>query len=327
MRAVFVQALYAVDAAGLLPAKRSVEIVRLFFQEMWDLPAVLWSAWRFRGKAGRGDARSKGSEQGAPSALDARIGHAASWGEALLGASPFLLFGLVYALEAVTELGYFRDVPNGRLDLIGLPLPGVVYLILCVGLAIGWRKGFPRWSFSYLGMVLYFGSYYSSGRFYGVVYGWRAWIPVIAVALIATLLTRSLRPLARLIQDAREDWTRLSFVLYAFVLPVFTVIFMDGAWGQRELVGLGIDTLLLLTGATLFLRSRSTLARVLALQAAKVSLFGRNVLMAGWYPSPRAGGPPLTLLSVTFLLLFWGGLMFLPVLVGLLHRRGSALDM
>lgn len=250
------------------------------------------------------------------------IGQRASWGETLMGALPFLLFGLAYFINAIYEQVV---LPNLTVYHVSYT-PMAVYFITAIGLVIGWLKGFPRWSYSYLGMALYFGWYYSNGRFYGVDYGWRAWIPVIVAGLVALLLTRSLRPLTWLVQGIWNDWTRLSFALYAFLLPMFTIIFFDMKWGIFELSGLFFDTILLAAGAIAFLRSRAIWQRVVSLQAAMFLLFIKGVLFANWYSSPDAGDRSLNLPIVIMMLLFWGGLMFLPGLVGLLRRSVSSLS-
>jgi hypothetical protein len=150
-----------------------------------------------------------------------------------------------------------------------------------------------------------------------VVYGRRAWIPLIVLALVALLLTRSRRPLIRLIQGVWNDWTRLSFALYGFALPVFTVIFFDNEWGTFELIGLMLDTLLLAVGAIAFMRSRVIWQRVVSLQAIMWILVFKGIL-SGWaFPWRRALEEPAVLL---LFVLLYGGLMFIPGLVGLLHR-------
>ena len=176
----------------------------------------------------------------------------------LLGALPFLLFGLAYLLEGVAELGGY-DCPaftllDGSLNrpTITLTAEMGVYFVCALGLLFGVLKGFPRWSYAYLGMSLYFGWSYNNQNYYGVFYKWWVWLPSFAAILLGLLLTRSLKPLARLLRGTWNDWTRLSFALYAFALPMFTVIFFDGDWGVFQLYGLVFDTVLLAAGAVAF---------------------------------------------------------------------------
>jgi hypothetical protein len=138
------------------------------------------------------------------------------------------------------------------------------------------------------------------------------------------LLARSLRPLVRLIQGAWNDWTRLSFGLYAYLLPIYTVIFLDTKWGTNELISLAIDTLLLTAGAIAFLRSRTIWQRVVSLQATMIFLACKGILFAGWLKGPQ--GYSINLPGILIWLLLFGGLMFLPGLVGLLQRGVSALS-
>jgi hypothetical protein len=176
------------------------------------------------------------------------VGQRVPWDTALVGALPFLLFGLTYLLDGFAELGGHNPLAFHLLDR-SLDLPAIilapqmgVYLLSALGLLIGVLMDFPRWSYSYLGMSLYFGWYYSNGRFYGVEFNSWAWLPPFAAVILGLLLTRSLRPLARLLQSAWNDWTRLSFSLYAFALPMLTIIFFEEDWGAFQLYGLVFDS-------------------------------------------------------------------------------------
>jgi len=250
-------------------------------------------------------------------------GRGASWGAALVGALPFLLFGLAHLLDGIAELsGHARLAINPldrSLDLpaIVLTLPMGVYLVSVLGLLIGVLKGFPRWSYAYLGMSLYLGLSYFNGSFYGVDYSSWAWIPALAAILLGFLLTRPLYPLALMLQDAWNDWTRVSFALYAFALPVLTIIFFDEDWGVLQLYGLFFDTVLLAAGAVAFLRSSTILGRVLSLQAAVLILVVKG-LLGGWLDGHFWP-------AFLFFILYFGFLQ-LPAVIGLLRRGVDALS-
>jgi hypothetical protein len=237
-----------------------------------------------------------------------------------MGALPFLLFGLAHFLIAIHELGKLTNLTSRPWLFYGSGL----LLLIAIGLAIGGIKGYPRWSYAYLAMAVFLSSNYSNGTFYGVAYGWRFWVPLIVAILVPLLLTRSLRPLARLIRGAWNDWTRLSFALYAFLLPLYTILFFDSKWGTNELISLAIDTLLLAAGAIAFLRSRTIWQRVVFLQAAMFIQACKGFLFAGWLGGSHVFS--LDLWIVLIGLLFFGGFMFLPGLVGLLQRGVSALS-
>jgi hypothetical protein len=298
-------------------------MAHLFFREVWYFPFAYLDARRYRLSLSPEEAPLGITPFGEQETTETWVGRRASWGAALVGALPFLLFGLAYLLEGVAELGWYNRLAFKLLDgslnrpAIILTAPMGVYFVSVLGLLFGVLKGFPRWSFSYLGMSLYFGWYYSSGSFYGVHYDSWAWLPSFAAIILGLLLIRSLQPLARLLQGAWNDWTRLSFAIYAFALPILTVIFFDMDWGVLQLYGLLFDTLLLAAGAIAFLRSRTIWGRVLSLQAALLVLVVKGFL-GGWFE--RQFWPAIAFISIYY------SFLLLPALIGLLRRGVDALS-
>ncbi|MGD9092082.1 MAG: hypothetical protein PVF74_04500, partial [Anaerolineales bacterium] len=253
MGEVFNQALGDLEAADIPAARSRVEMARFYLREIWHFPASYLDARRYQQSFTAGDMPSGSGSYVEMDTVETWMGQRTSLGAALLGAIPFLLFGLAYLLKGIIELvGYYHlllnpiiQTPN-RYIILSIPnapkyAPVVVYFIVALGVLFGVVKGFPRWSYTYLGMAFYFGWYYSNGRYYGVVYGWRAWIPFYIAILLGLLLTNSLRPLARLAQGIWYDWTRLSFALYTFAVPMFTIVFFDGDWGVIQLYELLFD--------------------------------------------------------------------------------------
>lgn len=317
---VFAETLSGLDDSSIPPVIRKMKMIRLFFREVWYFPLAYLDARRYQFSLDAGETPANGASSGEGQVSGTWVGRRASWGEALVGALPFLLFGLAYLLEGFTLLdGHRRPVFN-LLDAslnhpaIMLTLPMGVYSACVLGLLFGALKGFPRWSYAYLGMSLYFGWYYSNGRFYGVNYDSWAWLPSLVAIILSLLLTRSLKPLGRLVQGAWNDWTRLSFAVYAFILPILTIVFFDVDWGVSHLYGLIFDTLLLAAGAVAFLRSRTIWGRMLSLQAAVLILVVKGV---NWGWLNRNFWATLSFLSIFM------GLLLLPALIGLL-RRGVA---
>lgn len=141
----------------------------------------------------------------------------ASWAATLAGMALFLILELELILS---EIPHDWAVPSWLRSL------GPVLFLSCfvfpvVLLGIGWVKGFPRWSYPYVGFVLLVSGYmmhvatsglrifnYTFGR--KDLWGWRAWIPFFVMAAIALLITRSLRPLLKLFANISEDWTLLA---------------------------------------------------------------------------------------------------------------------
>jgi hypothetical protein len=320
---VFAQALSGLDDSGTPPATRRVKMARLFFREVWYFPLAYLDARRYQVSLSAEDPALGIKSFGEEDTTETWVGRGASWGVALVGALPFLLFGLAHLLDGIAELGGHTRLAFNALDgslnhpAIILTLPMGVYLVSVLGLLIGILKGFPRWSYAYLGMSLYFGLYYYNGSFYGVDYSSWAWIPSFAAILLGLLLTRSSQPLALLLQGTWNDWTRLSFAIYAFVLPMLTIVFFDDDWGAFQLYGLFFDTVLLAAGAVAFLRSRTTWGRVLSLQAAILILVVKG-LLGGWL---RGHFWPAFLFIMIYL-----GILLLPAMIGLLRRGVDALS-
>jgi hypothetical protein len=320
---VFAQAMSGLDDSGTPSAPRRGKMIRLFIRELWHFPLAYLDARRYLLSLGSGEIPSDGASNAVGKVNETRLGRRASWGEALIGALPFLLFGLAYLLEGVVELsGYDRlafELQVGSLNrpTITLTLEMGVHFICALGLLFGVLKGFPRWSYAYLGMSLYFCWSYNNQFYFGVFHKWWAWLPSFAAIVLGLLLTRSLQPLARLLQGAWNDWTRLSFALYAFAVPMYTVFFFDDDWGAFQLYGLFFDTVLLAAGAVAFLRSRTIWSRVLSLLAVVLILVVKGTL-AGWFDGRYWPAFQFIIMSFCFLLL--------PAVIGLLRRSVNALS-
>ncbi len=302
-------------------------MARLFFREVGYFPLACLDARRYRVSLGAGEPPARRASFGEGEVTGTWVGRRAPWGEALIGALPFLLFGLAYLLEGVAELGgYHRlafNLLDGSLDRPAIALtPSMgVYFVSVLGLLFGVLKGFPRWSYAYLGMSLYFGWSYNNQNYYGVFYKWWVWLPLIAAIILGLLLTRSLQPLVRLLQGAWNDWTRLSFALYAFALPMLTIIFFDDDWGAFQLYALFFDTVLLAAGAVAFLRSPTTWSRVLSLLAVVLILVVKGS-MGGWFSGNlRAPYWP----GFLFIIIYFGFLL-MPAVIGLLRWGVNALS-
>jgi hypothetical protein len=300
-------------------------MARLFFREVWYFPLAYLDARRYQASLGSEDA-SLGMI-GEQDTTETWVGRRASWGEALIGALPFLLYGLAYLLEGVAELGGY-DYPaftllDGSLNRPAITLTALkgVFFVSALGLLFGAWKGFPRWSYAYLGMSFYFAWTYNNQFYYGLFYKWWGWLPLLAAIILGLLLTRSLKPLARLLQGAWNDWTRLSFTLYAFAAPMTTVAFFDMDWGVLQLYGLIFDTVLLAAVAVAFLRSHTILDRMLSLQAAILILVVKGTL-GGWFGEPLRARYWRAFL---FIIICFGFLL-LPAVIGLLRRGVHALS-
>jgi hypothetical protein len=223
-----------------------------------------------------------------PAPIRVQTGLPARWPQAVLAALALLVPGL--GLIVWPGLGtWHRGLMFGA------------YLFVLVGLLAGWVRGFPRWCYPYLGYGLLFPLWLSHvaspglrllGHTFGAneVWGWRAWLGLEVVALVALLVTRSLRPLARLFTGIWRDWTRLSFALYG-TLPFVIWACFDEVHPPYPLPFLTAVSLFLAGGALAHVRSRTAGGRARSLLAGLSAawLVSTAGLSAYWH-GPRVPG-------------------------------------
>lgn len=250
----------------------------------------------------------------------------------LAGTLPFLLGGLSVVLQAFYYPGLVRGLShNAQLDL-------ALHALLLLGLGVGWAHRFPRWSYSYLGIILMnslwldgtatpglqlFG--YSFGR---EQWGLRGWLPLLALAIAMLLLTRSRQPLVQLVRGVREDWSRLSFALYGAVAWLMLGVSFDSyGWyndSRTLLLNLLSLTLIFSAGTLLYMQQRPGWRRVLALQVALLLVFPLEWLVTTMDGSFDSFSPALTAygtLGYLLLIALWLTPPLWPGLAKRLHGR------
>jgi hypothetical protein len=293
MQSVFAQAV--ADECGY-------KLLFLFLRELRDLPGSLLDAYA-----------AQWSRGGSMFTQDKHVPPSTRW-QALAGALPFLAFGIASILGKVGR-GY---------DIRGLNAEMAVYFMALIGLLIGWIRGFPLWSYGYLGWSLLIAGFNTNVRIYGVDWGYRVWAPLALVVALALLWTRSLVPIKRFFLGIWNDWTRLTFVMYA--LSVFVALAYDENHHPFLILLMAASTLIVASGAWVFLRSSRVIGRVLSILVgfiAAMVLVGISYLTWDW----RAyyGLPPsdywLDSLGVAPVgVLFWLLILFWPALIVLARR-------
>lgn len=246
-----------------------------------------------------------------------------SWLASLAGAALFLLWGL---LLIAGEIPHEWAAPAWIHTLAGILFVGNL-VWPPIALCVAWIQSFPRWSYPYVGHMVVYSLYMTSVATPGLqlfgypifgreLWGWRAWIPLAIVALIALLVSRSLRPLLRLFAQVWQDWTLLTFGMFG-VLPLWVAISFDEVGRLYSLYFMVILAALMTGAALLHLRSRRPGARIAALTIGIVPTIAVAVVAPtlywqrhGWV-NPRA----VVLMGGAVLLV-----MFLPAAIGLLHR-------
>jgi hypothetical protein len=223
-----------------------------------------------------------------------------SWAEALAGVGPFLALGPALVLM---ESGWAlaQRAPGSALSMwVPLASFGAAYLFLVAGFGVGWVKGFPRWSYPYVTLVLELTLYWMGvatpglrllGHTFGrsELWGLRAWIPFLVMAAVALLLTRSVWPWLRVVVGVCRDWTRLTFGLYGGLLLAVWLSF-DEVDFSYEFPYLVIAIIALTVGALAYGRSAGTWGRAVALLAgASVALALTNAGVVSYWNGPGDG--------------------------------------
>jgi len=320
MHVVFKAALEDAAARGWLP------LVSLCYHEVKDFPGAWWNVYLSERKAYPMSTISVDSHP-----LEDKTSPSSKF-EAFIGVLPFVLFGLV---------SFITKLPN-------LPINSVVLFLafdlLClVGLVIGWIKGWKRWTFAYLGWVLVFAWWFSELstpglKFLGHTFvyrerwGWRMWVPVAVIVLIALLWTRSPQPLRNMVQKVWRDWTHLSLMTYP--LLAWILLLYDENHHPYLLVFMLASTLVISASVWGFLRLPSPAWRMAALVlGAYIALVlgitcDKTWDYSAYYHTPKVFEPWYQVFyQMGFFAVIWLPLLFFPILIPLfrsLTRRKAS---
>jgi len=302
-------------------------LARLGLREIGTWPCAVGREWagtllaRLDRQKGAVMNSGASSHEPVPARVDA--GTPVPWYHVLLAALALLVPGLALAGWPLPDPWHLA------------PLFGSTLFIL-LGLLAGWVRGFPAWSYLYLGYGLLFALWLSNVATPGLellghtfarneLWGWRAWLGLGAVAVLALLLTRSLRPLARLCTGAWRDWTRLSLVVYG-TLPFVTWMLFDEVHAPYRAVFSILSALLLAAGAVTYLRSETTRNRMLSLVAGlTASWLATTAGLAAYWNGPRVPGrPPFhwsdTLVPMAIAWAVVAAVLLVPATLSLLQR-------
>ena len=293
MQSVFANAI--ADKSGVQPAIR-------FMRELGDLPGSLLSVYAaqwFRG--------------GNMSTQNEHISPSTRW-QALIGVLPFLAFGIF------SMIGKMDQVYDPRVIYSYLAF----YVLALLGLLIGWIRGFPLWSYGYLGWSLVFAWIWSNVTINGMYWGYQSWMLFWIVVLIALLWTRSLSPIKKIFRDIWNDWTRLTFVMYAFA--AFVSLIYDENHHPYLLLFMAVATLIVTVGAWFFLRSSNMIGRILSIVVSFIAAsvpMGISYLTWDWrayhgLPTSETWYDNLGVAPIG--ILFWLLILFWPALIALIHR-------
>lgn len=266
-------------------------------------------------------AKSNGTDDRANGAMS---DGSSSWKSALLGALPFMLWGItLITLELPHEWATPGWIQAGLAVLFS-----AILLVLPIGLGVARTQGFPRWSYPYLTMAalcsLFLMNATTPGmRLFGYptfgreVWGWRAWIPLLMVAAVALLISRSLGPVSMLFKNVRNDWTLLTFSLFG-LMPLLIMIFFYEIDRLFSLFFMVAFTLVAVATALIYLRSGQSGKRSLALVVGIVSTMAIIVIGPNVYWQSHGGMNHIPSIVAGMVLAL---VMILPSLIN--HQRNS----
>ncbi|MBM4430845.1 MAG: hypothetical protein FJ026_10955 [Chloroflexi bacterium] len=249
----------------------------------------------------------------------------ASWPAVLAGMALFVWWGLVLIGG---EIPHAWEVPIWVTPAVQVLFVGTIVLPP-LGLCLGWMRGFPRWSYPYVGHVLVFSQYMTHvstpGFLFGrELWGWRAWVPFAVAVGVALLVTRSLRPLGTFFTQIWHDWTLATFGMCGF-LSLLVGIGFDEVDRLYSLYFMVLLAAVMVAMAWMYMRASQQRQRVWALLAGIVTTLGVTAVAPTLYWQ-REGWvlPQLVALYTVAIVLF----MFSPALIGLWQRgmRAGAAD-
>lgn len=181
---------------------------------------------------------------------------------ALWGISLFLVWGLILITGEI-PVEWVNPAVFGITSLF------IMILVLPIGLLYGWTNYFPRWSYPFVGNVFLFSLYLMNASTPGFLFGrelwgWRAWIPFLLVGVIATLLTRSFKPVITFFENIHKDWSLLTFGMFGF-MPIAIFAFYDEMDRLYSLYWMVALTIIMCGTAFLYLYSKDRQHQITAL--------------------------------------------------------------
>jgi hypothetical protein len=190
-----------------------------------------------------------------------------TWPGVAAGLAIFLIAGLMLVLAELPRL--VQPAP-WAIFLRSLSFWGVLF-VSSAGLAGGWIMGFPRWSYPYVPLAVFFLMYIANAStpgltFFGYptfgrqLWGLRACIPLLLGIGLAWLVTHSFNPFKQFFTQIGKEWSLGTYALSGTLPLVIFIAYdeMDRAYSLRDMIVL---TAMLVLMALFYLRSRSTLAR------------------------------------------------------------------
>jgi len=214
------------------------------------------------------------------------------------------------------------------------------FLFPNIGLAIGWIKSFPRWSYAYIMFAIVISLYMKSVttpglELFGVqlfgrqLWGLSAWIPFYLALVIGLIVTRSFKPLFALISNIKEDWTLASFSLFS-CLPWFIWVCFDEIERAFSFPFMVVISLIFLITGWLYMRGARQVQRALILLLSTALTWALATIanaiywdgrVEDWIPTPDHWY--MTVFRMTLILGPILVIIFSPALIGVLRYKSA----
>ena len=240
------------------------------------------------------------------------------WRIAFLSQVPFLFAGPLAVI-----VGYQPSWGAGQFPSLASIFLIITAVSICLGFILGILHKFPRWAYLYMGYGLILLIVLTGNLVNRIAWDFPyAGLLPLAVAALAILFTALLPAFRPFYAHIRQDWTLLSYALYAFTLLILSVQDHDEAPRLTLLVLL--PSLIGLLGALAHLRLASAVQRVFTLLLSML-------LAALIYSLPlfnsMGGSVDGFLLALNVLLILWlalAALIIAPMLIGLFSHPNKS---
>ncbi len=253
----------------------------------------------------------------------------ASWKATLIGALPFVSFGLLlWGAQWLHQFffPYPATPPDGFTSIYTVFFLLGFFILPLTGMVAGWIAGFPRWSYPYTAMSLLFSLYVSNASTPGLalfgypifnreLWGWRAFIPLLLALALGLVITRSMASLGRFFSNIWRDWTRLTYTLFG-TMPLLVLIFFDEIENSFDVPYQIFLMIVMALTSVAYLRSRQSWQRAAALLVGSLICLGVGIIAPAVF---WAKGGPLDLPDEVRTILILMAILFAPAVLGLLH--------
>lgn len=235
------------------------------------------------------------------------------WRTAILSLIPFIFIGPLFIL-----VGYYPSWNSQQVPWFRSLYWVVATLLIGFGMVLGVLKKFPRWSYPYaiysLILLNVVASYFVSRTIL-------VSLLLIGLPILASVSLQAFRPFYT---NIRQDWTLLSYGLYA--CTIFILALVDGDdYPTLNFLAL-MPSIIGILGALVHLRLTSSLQRVLVLE---LSMLVGVIVWTIPIFNGMLGSWESLLVALGYLVVAWcmlAALILVPLLVGIFSRSPKMLS-